>query len=300
MSLKHSNLATTTLTANVASTDLAINIASAALFPTMAAGDYFFAALVNAANAIEFVKVTGITGVVVTIPAGGRGLGGTAAQNWLTGDRFELHVIDQTLFALQQEAVGGYPAAGTDTYTATLVPGPLGYVTYMTYFLHFANTNTSTTPTINLNGIGAITIVQTDGTALVPGMLPKDAMLRYDGTNMVLMNPANPGYKNIPQNVQSGNYTLVANDLGKHILSSNVGATTWTIPLNATVPFPVGAAITLVNDGTTAISIAITGGVTLKQAGTANTGARTLGTVGLATLLKVNTDEWFISGVGLT
>jgi hypothetical protein len=62
-----------------------------------------------------------------------------------------------------------------------------------------------------------------------------------------------------PQNVQSGNYTLVLSDAGKHIYSANSGAQTITIPTNAAVAFPIGTLITIVNFGTTNILIGATG-----------------------------------------
>lgn len=189
MGLKHSDLATTALTGNISNAALVIPITSAALFPTMAAGDYFYAALINTANVVEFVLVIGITGLNVTLAAGGRGLGGTTAVAWVTGDRFELHPMSNTLLALQQEAVKSTIAAGTDTYTATLVPAPQGYSTGQVYPVTFGNTNTLTNPNVNLNTFGAKTIVLDGAAPLVAGQLPKCALLQYDGTNMVLLNP---------------------------------------------------------------------------------------------------------------
>lgn len=102
------------------------------------------------------------------------------------------------------------------------------------------------------------------------------------------------------QNPQASNYTLAMTDGGKHIRCTNAGAQTVTIPLNATVAFPIGTCITLVNTGTTAVSVAIAGGVTLTQAATGATGARTLATTGLASLLKIATDSWYITGSGVS
>ena len=107
------------------------------------------------------------------------------------------------------------------------------------------------------------------------------------------------GYLAIPQNAQSGNYTLVLIDGGKHIYSTNSGAQSITIPTNASVAFPIGTALTIVNNGTTAIT-SVTTSLTVYQAGTTNTGNRTLATKGIATCLKVATDTWFISGAGIT
>lgn len=107
------------------------------------------------------------------------------------------------------------------------------------------------------------------------------------------------GYRQIPQNAQNGNYTLVLADNGKHIYSVNAGAQTITIPTNASVAFPTGTACVIFNNGTTAITISTTS-LTVYQAGTANTGNRTLAVKGLASLLKIATDTWVISGSGIT
>jgi hypothetical protein len=107
------------------------------------------------------------------------------------------------------------------------------------------------------------------------------------------------GYRDIPQNIQSSNYTLVLIDGGKHIYSTNSGAQSITIPTNASVAFPIGTAFTIVNNGTTAITI-VTTSLTVYQAGTTNTGNRTIATKGVATCLKVDTNTWFVSGAGVS
>lgn len=113
---------------------------------------------------------------------------------------------------------------------------------------------------------------------------------------------SNIGYQNIPQNSQSGNYTLVIGDAGKHIYhASGAGAgDTYTIPANSSVAFPVGTTITFANrDTTNSVSIAITTD-TLTMAGTGTTGTRTLAPYGIATAMKITSTEWLISGTGLT
>lgn len=110
----------------------------------------------------------------------------------------------------------------------------------------------------------------------------------------------NIGYLNIPQNAQTGNYTLVLGDAGKHIFhgSADGSGDTYTIPANASVAFPVGTVITFVNLASATVSIAITSD-TLTLAGSTTTGTRTLGQNGIATILKVSTTAWLISGVAV-
>ena len=116
-----------------------------------------------------------------------------------------------------------------------------------------------------------------------------------DGTNSV-------GFLNIPQNSQSAAYTLVLTDSGKHIFhpSADTTARTFTIPANSSVAYPIGTAITFVNqNGAGVVTIAITTDtMRLSPAGT--TGSRTLAANGSATCIKVTSTEWLISGSGLT
>lgn len=110
------------------------------------------------------------------------------------------------------------------------------------------------------------------------------------------------GFREVPQNSQSAAYTLVASDAGKHIFhpSADTTARIWTIPANASVAYPIGTAITFVNqNGAGTITIAITSD-TMRLAGAGTTGSRTLAANGVATALKVASTEWIISGTGLT
>ncbi len=110
------------------------------------------------------------------------------------------------------------------------------------------------------------------------------------------------GYLGIPQNSQSADYTLVLTDSGKHIYHPGADTTprTWTIPANASVAFPLGTAVTFVNDTSAgAITIAITSD-TLVLAGAGTTGSRTLAANGIATAVKITSTRWMISGTGLS
>ena len=76
-----------------------------------------------------------------------------------------------------------------DVYTATLAPAPDAYVQKFPYFVYFGTANTTTTPTLNLNSIGAKTIIRNDGRQLQIGDLNGPHILSYDGTNMRVHNP---------------------------------------------------------------------------------------------------------------
>jgi hypothetical protein len=111
-----------------------------------------------------------------------------------------------------------------------------------------------------------------------------------------------PVFPNLPQNSQSAAYTLVLADANRHILhpSADTTARTFTIPANASVAFPIGTAVTFVNQNAAGVvTIAITTD-TMRLAGAGTTGSRTLAANGMATALKITATEWIISGTGLT
>jgi hypothetical protein len=122
-----------------------------------------------------------------------------------------------------------------------------------------------------------------------------DNTLTVDGTNAV-------GFRTIPQNSQSTAYTAVLSDSGKHILhpSADTTARTFTIPANSSVAYPIGTALTFINqNGAGVVTIAITTD-TMRLAGAGTTGSRTLAANGVATAIKITSTEWIISGAGLT
>ena len=106
------------------------------------------------------------------------------------------------------------------------------------------------------------------------------------------------GYRDVPQ-ITAANVTLIASDAGKHYYGSNTNPITLTIPLNSSVAFGNGTAISIINQGTGNITIANIAGVQLYLAGNATGGSRTLTSYGMATLLKVQVNTWFINGTGV-
>lgn len=104
------------------------------------------------------------------------------------------------------------------------------------------------------------------------------------------------GFRGIPQNSQGGNYTLVAADRGRHIAATG-GSSTITVPASV---FSIGDAITIVNATTGNITVAQGASTTLRQAGTTNTGNRTLAVRGVCTVICVGTNDFYISGAGLS
>ena len=100
--------------------------------------------------------------------------------------------------------------------------------------------------------------------------------------------------RNIPQLSKSAQHTIVTADAGKHVYSSTGG---WI--LNASTDFAIGDAITLINNSGSDQTLTVTG-ATCYNAADAATGNRTLAGRGMATLICVATDTYYISGAGLS
>jgi hypothetical protein len=166
-----------------------------------------------------------------------------------------------------------------------------------TNVLTAANTITLTNKTIAFgsNTLTDVASTNTSQTLTNKTISAASNTVTVDGTDTV-------GFRILPQNSQSAAYTLVLADSGKHILhpSADTTARTFTIPANGSVAFPVGTAVTFVNQNAAGVvTIAITTD-TMRLAGAGTTGSRTLAANGVATAIKLTSTEWIISGTGLT
>lgn len=212
-----------------------------------------------------------------------------------------------SFFDVQGGAMSHAVAGGTaDAITVTLTPAPTAYTDGMRIFVRASGANTVVNPTLNLNGLGALTITKHGNVALDIGDIygaGHELQLKYvdAGTDRwELMNPRQADPTLLVPNSKSADYTFVLSDKGKMILHPTADATprTFTVPANASVPFPIGTMITIVNqNGAGTLTIAITTD-TMRLVNTALTGNRTLLPTNNCTLLKITANEWQIGGTG--
>ncbi len=109
-----------------------------------------------------------------------------------------------------------------------------------------------------------------------------------------------PGYLGAPQRSISAADTFVMSDAGKHLYhpAADTTARVWTIPANASVAYPIGTVIGIVNENAAGvITLAITSD-TLRWGSL--TGSRSLAANSTATLLKVTSTLWRLTGDGIT
>lgn len=99
--------------------------------------------------------------------------------------------------------------------------------------------------------------------------------------------------KNIAINTQTNNYTIVLDDAFKLVEINSSSARTITVPLNGVIAFPIGTKITISQYGTGQVTIDGQVGVTIRS-----TGGKTKTTTqySVCTLLKRNTNEWYLYG----
>jgi hypothetical protein len=236
-------------------------------------------------NGSDFVKVSSsvATALTGTLPVANGGTGATT----LTANNVILGNGTSAVQFVAPGTTGNVLTSDGTTWGSS--PGATGDVT-------LTGTQTLTNKTIafadnTLTDVAGTTATQTLTNKTISGA---DNTLTVDGTVPV-------GFRTIPQNSQSGAYTLVLADSGKHIFHpvGDNNARTFTIPANSSVAYPIGTAITFINMAVADVTIAITTDtLTLSPAGTS--GSRTLATNGSATCIKVTATEWLISGSGLT
>lgn len=111
------------------------------------------------------------------------------------------------------------------------------------------------------------------------------------------------GFRSVPQTSWSGTQVLALSDSGRHLFTSSGGVTA-VIPTDANAAFPIGTLITLVNRSsvsstcspqTSAVSLYFAGNSTI-----APSSSRTIGSNCLATILKIDTNTWMITGAGVS
>ena len=166
-------------------------------------------------------------------------------------------------------------ASGTDTYTATLAPAITAYATGMKLRIKIANANATTTPTLNVNSVGAKTIKYQGGSALAVGALAANGFydLVYDGTDLILTNPATQ-----PATTFGSTVTMTGAAINEAQGADIASATTTSI----------GAA--------TGNSVTVTGTTTITGLGTVQAGTRRVVTFSGALTLTHNATSLILPG----
>jgi hypothetical protein len=224
--------------------------------------------LIGNGTGYSVAALTAGSGITVTNSAGGITIASTAGGGTVTS-------VSGT------GTVNGLTLTGTVTTSGSLTLGGtlsgVSLTTQVSGTLPIGNggTNATTAATARSNLSAAASGANTDITSLA---------------TTTTINGVTIGYRSIPRSTTTT--TAVVGDVGKCIaVSAGI-----TIP-NST--FAAGDAISIYNDSASAVTI--TAGVTtLRQAGTTNTGNRTLAARGMATVWFNSATEAIISGAGVS
>jgi len=226
--------------------------------------------------------VTGVTGA--TGPQGATGVGTTGA----TGVAGPTGVTGAT---------GPQGATGVGTTGATGVAGPTGATGPTGPAGATGSTNIDISPTNppapvegdlywnSEDGNIYIWYVDIDGGQWVNALAGSAGVQGATGAT---------GPTTIPQNSQTSSYTLQASDVGKHISITTGGV---TVPQNV---FAIGDVVSIYNNSGSSQTVTQGTGVTLRLAGTATTGNRTLAQYGVSTILCVASNTFAILGGGIS
>jgi hypothetical protein len=137
-------------------------------------------------------------------------------------------------------------------------------------------------------------IINTPALALSTSSSIDNGRLSWDTTNKVLQTGNGSTTVSVPsfnvnETAKTAAYTLALTD--QNTLIQMNGAFAFTVPLNSSVSYPIGAQIHLVAL-TTGVSVSFTAGITSYSS--PGNGLRAAGS--MATLLKLGTNSWALSG----
>jgi hypothetical protein len=188
----------------------------------------------------------------------------------------------------------------------TLAAGEFGYESDTGKF-KIGNGSTAWT-SLSYQGAGTVTSI-TAGTGLSGGTITSSGTIAIDSTvatltgTQTLTNKTATGliYTQtlLTPSFTTNAYTLVLGDQGDILLASN-GSTAGTIniPTNASVAFPIGTQITIIQTGSGQLTIqaASSGTTTVASTGASSTAPKLRAINSSATCIKTNTDTWYVVG----
>lgn len=161
-------------------------------------------------------------------------------------------------------------AAGTNEYTVTFNPPITSFNSNTIYSITFTNGNTEREVTLDPSGaVTAKNIKDNAGNTLIAGAIRSNGTynLRWDGTNLRMIEWLNPPTKNITWIIKEANYTPVPADTilaQVGFLMRSVNALSFTIPSAASVDFNEGTTFKVKADSTGGVSLLEGPGVHFK------------------------------------
>lgn len=131
--------------------------------------------------------------------------------------------------------------------------------------------------------------------------LPDDTDLVKDGASAMrtIGNGFDDSLAKVTLNDQTATYTAVLTDNRNKLVRMNVAtANNFQIPTNASVAFPIGSVINVVQQGAgqTTIQAVTSGTTTIQSTGATATAPKLRAQYSAASCIKVGTDTWLVVG----
>jgi hypothetical protein len=103
---------------------------------------------------------------------------------------------------------------------------------------------------------------------------------------------------NLAFDAETASYTAVLANNSQVVTMSNASANTFSIPTNASVAFPVGTQINVlqIGAGQTTIQAVTSGTTTILSTGATAASPKTRTQYSMATCIKAATDTWYVVG----
>lgn len=204
----------------------------------------------------------------------------TAIETTLSG------AASNSTTSISVNALTGYPSS--TPWTAVIDPDTASEeVVEVT-----AVAGTTLTVTRGVDGTSALS--HTAGAKFLHGVSARD----FDESNAHINDTTSSAHsqfalRSVETNARTDSYTLVLADAGKVVEMGKATAQTLTVPTNASVAFPVGTKVDVVQTGAGEVTVAGASGVTINSAGNK---LKVNAQWQAATLIKRATNTWLLIG----
>jgi hypothetical protein len=199
-------------------------------------------------------------------------------------------------------------AAQWTSANPTLAAGEQGFETDTGKF-KIGTGSTAWTSLSYAAGTGTVTSI-TAGTGLSGGTITTSGTIAIDSTvatltgtqtltNKTLTTPTLDDAKiNLAFDAETASYTAVLANNSQIVTMNNASANTFSIPTNASVAFPVGTQINVlqIGAGQTTIQAVTSGTTTINSTGATATAPKLRARYSMATCIKAATDTWYVVG----
>ena len=221
---------------------------------------------------------------------------GSKLGGWYTANAITLQTVYNT-------ANAAYAQSNTNlNYLASNVAIILGIdVTQnSTINLAFAQANAAFVAANASSNVATLSYAQANAAFVAANTPSNVANLAYAQANAAFA-AANSAATTIPQNRQSSNYVLNLTDAGKHLYYETSSNSIVYIPDTSNVAFSNGQTVMIVSRTSSSANIIVSpnASVSLYAAGNTTSGNHNVTSYGVATLMQVSANTWFIAGTGV-